>query len=299
MAHLPWLGKIRTRQSRAHLPWLGRVRTQQSWAHLPWPGKVLTRQSWAHLSWPGRILARCAVGGVLEEVAAAAVEPGAHKTGADSHEPASVAVGWCVPSHSPRTPAPVYVRRARPQDSASLHPSPHLGNVAPSFFKVNAVFASGIVLRTFRFASSRPLRCFSLGTSAPLILSPGMVVRDVALRTFRFAPSLPLRYACGPRPLTAAGGQGPQDNTLTPCNFNPSPPLRYACVPRPLTAAGGQGPQDNTRLRPLHFRSIPLAGRTVHNGHQVPLPPDLHAKQRAGRTPFERPLWHISLLSVE
>ena len=162
---------------------------RRSRAHLPWPGKVLMRQSWAHLSWPGRILARCAVGGVLEEVAAAAVEPGAHKTGADSHEPASVAVGWCVPSHSPRTPAPVYVRRARPQDSASLHPSPHLGNVAPSFFMVNAVFASGIVLRTFRFASSRPLRCFSLGTSAPLILSSGMVVRDVALRTFRFAPS--------------------------------------------------------------------------------------------------------------
>ena len=82
------------------------------------------------------------------------MEPGAHKTGADSHEPASVAVGWCVPSHSPRTPAPVYVRRARPQDSASLHPSPHLGNVAPSFFMVNAVFASGIALRTFRFADS-------------------------------------------------------------------------------------------------------------------------------------------------
>ena len=185
MAHLPWLGKVRTQQSWAHLPWPGRVRTRQSWAHLPWPGKVLTRQSWAHLpwpgkvlmrqswahlSWPGRILARCAVGGVLEEVAAAAVEPGAHKTGADSHEPASVAVGWCVPSHSPRTPAPVYGRRARPQDSASLHPSPHLGNVAPSFFMVNAVFASGIVLRTFRFA-----------------------------------PSLPLRYACGPllRPRVA------------------------------------------------------------------------------------------------
>ena len=301
MAHLPWLGKIRTRQSRAHLPWLGRVRTQQSWAHLPWPGKVLTRQSWAHLSWPGRILARCAVGGVLEEVAAAAVEPGAHKTGADSHEPASVAVGWCVPSHSPRTPAPVYVRRARPQDSASLHPSPHLGNVAPSFFMVNAVFASGIVLRTFRFASSRPLRCFSLGTSAPLILSPGMVVRDVALRTFRFAPSLPLRYACGPRPLTAAGGQGPQDNTrLRPLHFRSIPLTPWQCgtlifhgqrgvrkrhcpsdlplrsiPPRltawylPLTAAGGQGPQDKTACD-RHFRSIPLAGRTVHNGRQVP-----------------------------
>ena len=119
-------------------------------------------------------------------------------------------------------------------------------------------------------ASLRPDLCAAspFGPSALLILSPGMVVRDVALRTFRFAPSLPLRYACGPRPLTAAGGQGPQDNTLTPCNFNPSLPLRYACGPR-FTAACGQGPQDNTRLRPLHFRSIPLAGRTVHNGRQV------------------------------
>jgi len=82
------------------------------------------------------------------------------------------------------TPAPVYVRRARPQDSASLHPSPHLGNVAPSFFMVNAVFASGIVLRTFRFAPSLPLRCFSL-------------------RTFRFADSVAWygRKGCCPSDL--------------------------------------------------------------------------------------------------
>ena len=38
------------------------------------------------------------------------------------------------------------------------------------------------------------------------------VVSGIVLRTFRFAPSPPLRFACG-YPLTAAGGQGPQANT--------------------------------------------------------------------------------------
>ena len=37
-------------------------------------------------------------------------------------------------------------------------------------------------------------------------------VSGIVLRTFRFAPSPPLRFACG-YPLTAAGGQGPQANT--------------------------------------------------------------------------------------
>ena len=103
-------------------------------------------------------------------------------------------------------------------------------------------------------------------------------------------PSHTLR--CGPRPLTAAGGQGPQDNTAygyayplmhTPacpaipficgrldmpglgCNKQYCPsdlPLRSIpptprCGPRPLAAAGGQGPQDNTAYD-LHIHSCTL-----------------------------------------
>ena len=70
-----------------------------------------------------------------------------------------------------------------------------------------------------------------------LLQSPGMVVRDVALRTFRFAPSLPRRFACGPRPLTAAGGQGPQDNTA----YDPATSIHSsaAALKAMATAPGG------------------------------------------------------------
>ncbi len=67
----------------------------------------------------------------------------------------------------------------------------------------------------------RPMHIHSC-TLQPALQSPSFVVdwicldwaaiSSIVLRTFRCAPSLP-HLRCGPRPLTAAGGQGPQDNT--------------------------------------------------------------------------------------
>jgi hypothetical protein len=104
------------------------------------------------------------------------------------------------------TRAPVYVRRARPQDSASLHPSPHLGNVAPSFFMVNAVFASGIVLRTFRFADS--IAWYGRKGCCP---------SDLPLRSI---PPTALRLWAPPAYGRGWPGSAGQHH-LRPCNFNP------------------------------------------------------------------------------
>ncbi len=97
--------------------------------------------------------------------------------------------------------------------------------------------ASGVVLRTFRFAE---------------LLFCRVAASGVVLRTFRFAPSLP----------------------------------RLRRGPRPLTAAGGQGPSGQHRLRPKHIRSIPptpcgigparLRPRVARVLRATPLAPCIH-----------------------
>ena len=96
-----------------------------------------------------------------------------------------------------------------------------------------------IALDVFRYLVCRlsPEGCdinLPLRTTMPMdfaVFQKGGIVSSIVLRTFRFAPSLPQRFACGPRQLTAAGGQGPQDNTAYgPCTSDQSPSSAEPCV---------------------------------------------------------------------
>ena len=79
-----------------------------------------------------------------------------------------------------------------------------------------------------------------LRTTMPMgfaVFQNGGIVSSTVLRTFRSASSLP-HLRCGPRPLTAAGGQGPQDNTaydlhIHSCTLKPAPkllPTRFTAI---------------------------------------------------------------------
>ena len=120
---------------------------------------------------------------------------------------------------------------------------------------VGAVSASGIALRTFRFAPSPHAPRLS-GVVNPFHGRRGVRKRycpsDLPLR------SIPPRLAARCPPLTAAGGQGPQDNTACDHAIRRFPSSPRWRAHRPLTAAGGQGPQDNTACDPAHIHSCRL-----------------------------------------
>ena len=120
---------------------------------------------------------------------------------------------------------------------------------------VGSVSASGIVLRTFRFAPSPHAPRLS-GVVNPFHGRSGGRKRycpsDLPLR------SIPPRLAARCLPLTAAGGQGPQDNTAYDHAIRRFPSSPRWRAHRPLTAAGGQGPQDNTAYGPAHIHSCRL-----------------------------------------
>ena len=82
--------------------------------------------------------------------------------------------------------------------------------------------ASGVVLRTFRFAPSLP----RLAAWAPPAYGRGWPgsfrTTPLATQAHPIHPSHALRHRS--RPLTAAGGQGPQGNTA--CALHPSPAYR-------------------------------------------------------------------------
>jgi len=94
-----------------------------------------------------------------------------------------------------------------------------------------------------------------LRTTMPMgfaVFQKGGIVSSIVLRTFRFAPSLPLRCACGPRPLTAAGGQGPQDSTAyDPC-INPQYPS-HACQHGPPTNRSLRSPSLRLRVQLIYI----------------------------------------------
>ena len=122
-----------------------------------------------------------------------------------------------------------------------------------------------------RSEANLPLR-----TTMPMgfaVFQNGGIVSSIVLRTFRCATSLPLRFACGPRPLTAAGGQGPQDNTAYgPCTSDQSPSRAEPCVTvaQPLSCSAymqnrGQterpwpslGPSYPPKVMAIHIQSRP------------------------------------------
>ena len=153
--------------------------------------------------------------------------------------------------------------------SASLHPSHSAALVGPARLRPRVAR----VLRTTQLTTTHnqfflpPLPSLrqssavcSMGGSASGIAVNSITVGGIALRTFRFAPSLPLRFACGPRPLTAAGGQGPQDNTaydpahIHSCRLLPARStlkLSISTIPPPAPASTVH-PQT-VRSAPPHF----------------------------------------------
>ena len=151
--------------------------------------------------------------------------------------------------------------------------------------------ASGVVLRTFRFAPSLP----RLAAWAPPAYGRGWPgsfrTTPLATQAHPLHPSHALRHRS--LPLTAAGGQGPQDNTAcAPSTSAPSLPRLAAWAPpaygrgwpgsfrttllttqahplhpshalrrgpRPLTAEGGQGHSGQHCLRPASIALHPSA----------------------------------------
>jgi len=81
-------------------------------------------------------------------------------------------------------------------------------------------------------------------------------------------PSHALRR--GPRPLTAAGGQGPQDNTACDIIQIRFIPLKLPCACSwPPTSAGDQDPQDNTAFDRAHIRSCRLKPGGLEHPHSA------------------------------
>jgi len=102
-----------------------------------------------------------------------------------------------------------------------------------------------------------------------------VVASGIVPRTFRSAPSShALRR--GPRPLTAAGGQGPQDNTACDIIQIRFIPLKLPCACGwPPTSAGDQDPQDNTAFDRAHIRSCRLKPGGLEHPHSVPYHPHM------------------------
>ena len=79
------------------------------------------------------------------------------------------------------------------------------------------------------------------------------------IRPYNFNPFL-LRCASLVGPAYGRGWPG-SFRTTPPTTLqlqSITPPLRFTCEPRPLTAAGGQGPSGQHRLRPCNFNPLLL-----------------------------------------
>ena len=101
-----------------------------------------------------------------------------------------------------------------------------------------------------------------LRTTMPMgfaVFQKGGIVSSIALRTFRSASSLP-HLRCGPRPLTAAGGQGPQDNTaygpahIHSCRLLPARSTRKLSISTIPPCACHDCPPTNRSLRSPSLR---------------------------------------------